>query len=155
MKSNNYKSHTNVKKRLILIFHRTLGTLTVFLCIFLISCNQNKASERTSDIFNYDYLPLDHQLEPDLSKWLKKARTSTENDGIYHKSIQPGYEYIYAKGYNQAKVRYTLQDHDGLRQNTLTTTLSEGEKTDEILLKIEVNEEVCCDGFVIDATSEW
>lgn len=94
--------------------------LSLFLGLFfLFGCQQNSEDETSSDpIVSYEYLALDGEYSGEINNWLNNARNDTD-EKLYNLSLDDGEEYVYSKGYNQAKVSYTYEDLDGKINRTI------------------------------------
>jgi len=116
----------------------------------LIGCQQ-KTDDDNNEIVSYEYLSLDKQYSNEINQWLHKAKKSTD-ERIYGIDSDDGNQYVYAKGYKQAKVSYTYETFDGKVNSSIKATLLKGQDSDEVLIKITYNTDV--DGITLDATDD-
>lgn len=117
---------------------------------FFIGWQSNSNEDTSSSSFvNYEYLSLDEEYSDEINSWLKEVRNDSEKD-LYHLSLDEGKEYIYGKGYTQAKVSHTYEDFDGKINRSITATLLEEESSDEIFVEITYNSDI--DGFMLNVT---
>lgn len=125
-----------------MLLRRLAVGFTTFFLLFLVGCQQGSDDDTSSDsIVEYEYLSLDEEYSDEVNDWLKNAKDDNEA-GLYHLSSDDGSEYVYGKGYNQAKVSYTYEDVEGKINNTIKATLLEGESNDEVLISITHNTDV-------------
>lgn len=119
---------------------------------FLVGCQQNTDDKANSDaVVHYEYLSLDEDYTEEINNWLSEARRNKDEE-LYHLSLDNGEEYVYGKGYNKGKVRYTYEEFDGKNHSSIKATLLKGESTDEVFIRITSNKEV--DSITLDMTDD-
>jgi len=125
--------------------------LIILSLLFLFGCEQTSNQKTSSGaIVKYEYLSLDKQYSNKVNNWLSEVRENASD--LYHLSLADGVEYVYGKGYNQARVSYTYEDFEGKINRTVKATLLKGEKDDEVLIKITHETDV--DGVTLEVIDD-
>jgi hypothetical protein len=72
---------------------------------------------------------------------------------VYSLSSKDGNTYVYAKGHKQAKVSYLYENTEGKTNRSLKVTLLKGNSSDEVLIMISIDSDLCCDVEILDVTA--
>ncbi|MCT2536467.1 hypothetical protein NC661_03590 [Aquibacillus koreensis] len=126
-----------------MILKREIGLLSICLCLFfLFGCQQISNAERTEEsLVDYEYLPLDNGYSAEVDNWLHDAKQS--GDEIAHNyAAEDGIEYVYAKGYSQAKASYVYENIDKKINSKIKVTLLKGESSDELFIKVTYSKDI-------------
>lgn len=114
---------------------------------FLFGCEQNTNEDST--IVNYEYLSLEDKYSEEIMDWLEDARNTNE---LHSLSTEEGEEYVYGKGYTQAKVSYTYENLEGLENSMIKATLLKGDSDEEVFIKI--THDTYVDVITLDVTDD-
>ncbi|UCZ51536.1 hypothetical protein LGQ02_11700 [Bacillus shivajii] len=108
--------------------------------------NSNEDSDKPF-ILSTSYDSVEPEHEELVDEWLSEIVVK-DDSGVLNFSLKDeGYEYIYAKGFNDAEVSFIY--HERHSKGKLETVLKTGDINDSLLIQVKYNNEICCSGIGI------
>ncbi|UCZ51464.1 hypothetical protein LGQ02_11305 [Bacillus shivajii] len=120
----------------ILIFILIIGFL-------LTGCNFTNNSNEGSDkpfILSTSYDSIEPEHEKLIDEWLSEIEVKNDSK-VFNISLKDeGYEYIYAKGFNDAEVSFIYNERHS--KGKLETVLKSGDIDDSLFIQVTYNNEI-------------
>jgi hypothetical protein len=123
----------------------------LLLCVLFILNGCSFKQNKDTKIIDYEYLSLNEHYSEEVNQWLIDAKRLND-ERVYSLSSKDGNTYVYAKGHKQAKVSYLYENTEGKINRILKVTLLKGNSSNEVLIMISIDSDLCCDVEMLDVT---
>ncbi|MFD1738859.1 hypothetical protein ACFSCX_20300 [Bacillus salitolerans] len=121
--------------------------ILLFVLMFLAGCVSFGIEEEESFVFSYTRNSIVDENKERVNNWLNNVKKEVK---IHSLGTINGYEYFYARGFNDVLVTYLLEKKQENQFSLLRANFKKGNEDDEILIEVKYNPSLCCDGTVID-----
>lgn len=122
----------------------------LFLLSVVVGCQSKVLLEpKEPFIFTYNYNTVNSEEENEVQEWLVNAKADIDS-GVHMFSTEDGYEYFFAKGYNDVEILYERKQYKEEVSSIMTANFQKGNEADELLIEVQYDPSLCCDMIVVD-----